>query len=96
MGITAAASHMSTTADIQTVIAKGPSAGQGDVSANPQIQAHTIVGAIMNLIGGSDTDVFTLKTGNGLFLNGDWDSTTGRVLQLIWNGSVWKEIVGRS
>lgn len=95
-GITSGASHMSTTADIQSVFAKGPSAGQGDVTANPQIQAHTVVGAVMNLFGGNTTDVFTLKNGNGLLLNGDWDSTSGRVLQLIWNGSVWQEIVGRS
>lgn len=90
-GITAAASHMTTTGDFQTLIAKGPSAGMTAVTANPQIQAHTKIGSRMTIIGGSNTDGFSLATGNGLNLNGPWNSYQRSVLELQWDGVVWVE-----
>ena len=90
-GITSGAAHMSTTANDQTIIAKGPSSGTSAVSANPQIQAGTIVGQKMEIIGGSTTDLFTLSTGTGLSLNGEWVSNKQASLGLTWDGILWNE-----
>lgn len=90
-GITAGAAHMSASVTDQIVFVQGSISGESDVSANPQIQAHSIVGSKMRLYGVSDADFIKLETGTGLLLNGDWYSYAGAVLDLMWNGSVWAE-----
>jgi len=90
-GITSGASHMSTTAVSQVVFIQG-SGGAVNISANPQIEAHTVVGSRMVLIGRSDTNTVTLETGNGLDLNGDAVMGASHVLELVWDGSNWLEM----
>ncbi len=91
-GITSGASHMSTTEMDQVVFVTSSVANATTaVSANPQITAHTVVGARMVLIAASDSDSFSLDTGNGLFLNGLWISLNHNFLKLLWDGTVWAE-----
>lgn len=89
-GITSSSSHMSTTAVKQVVFVQGDG-GAVDITANPQIEAHTIVGAEMTICGESDSNTLLLETGNGLFLNGDASLSDNRSINLMWNGSVWLE-----
>lgn len=66
------------------------SGGAVIVTATPQIQAGTVVGQILKLIGRSDANTVTLADGNGL-------STGGQTLILgantiftfVWDGTVW-------
>ena len=91
-GIVAASSHMSTTQTDQVIFTVSSVASAiTAISANPQIEAHTVVGARMTIWGTSDTDVYELSTGNGLLLNGNWQSNSGSNLRLMWNGTVWAE-----
>lgn len=91
-GINAASSFMSTTADMQTVIAKCTFiTGITAIAVDPQIQAHTVLGARMLIIGGSDTDVFELNDGSGLSLKSKWQSYLRSTLELVWDGVVWTE-----
>lgn len=92
VGITSGASHMDTGVDSQTIIAQGPSTGTTAVTANPQIEAGTSIGQKMTIIGGSDTDVFTLSDGNGLSLKGDWASNLRNVIRLEFDGVLWTEV----
>lgn len=95
-GIVSGSSHMSTTESDQMVFVTSSTASAiTAISANPQISNHTIVGSKLRLIGTSDADVFTLSTGNGLWLNGDWSSLNHAILDLVWDGTVWAE-VGRN
>ncbi len=69
------------------------SAGEADMSAlTPQIQAGVDEGQELCLLGQSDTDYIILKTGNGLKLKGDWVGTADESLNLVWTGSLWKEM----
>lgn len=90
-GITSGASHMSTTAVSQVVFIQG-SGGAVDISANPQIEAHTVVGARLVLIGRSDTNTVTLETGTGLDLNGVAVMGASHVLELMWDGTNYIEM----
>lgn len=90
-GITSGASHMSTTDERQVVFIQG-SGGAVNISANPQIEAHTVVGAEMTLMGRSDSSTVTLETGNGLDLNGDAVMGASHVIRMQWDGSNWLEV----
>ena len=90
-GITSGAGHMSTTATQQTIFIQG-SGGAVTVTANPRIEAHTVVGATMTLIGRDNTNTVTLGNGNGLELNGDVTLGASDTLTLMWDGSVYVEI----
>ena len=64
-----------------------------DISANPQIVAHTVVGAYTEFIGTSNTAPVQFDNGNGLALK-----ATSRILNadsvlgLRWSGSEWREV----
>lgn len=90
-GITSGAGHMSTTANKQVVIIQNANSYYEAVSANPQIQAGTILGQEMRIVCASSTAIFSLSDGNGLSLNGDWYPKQNGTLDLYWNGSVWAE-----
>ena len=68
--------------------------GRVDVTTNPQISAGTVDGQTLRLIGTSDTNYILLEDGNGLALNGSWESYAGTSLILRWdNGtSLWRQI----
>jgi len=66
--------------------------GEQDLSAlTPQIQAGVDEGQELILVGQSDVDYIILSNGNGLKLNGPWESTNQSVLNLVWSGSTWLE-----
>lgn len=90
-GIVSASSHMSTVAAEQIVFVVGSISGESDVSANPQIEAGTIIGQKMKIVGTSDSDFIKLESGNGLYLTGDWYSYNNQSLDVWWNGTVWTE-----
>lgn len=90
-GITSGASHMSTTSTDQVIFIQG-SGGAVTITANPQIQAHTVVGARMTLVGRSDTNTVTISNGTGLELNGNITLSAASVLYLMWDGTVWFEV----
>lgn len=91
-GITAAASHMSTTANRQLIFVQGDGAGLTDISANPQIQAGTIVGQEMLLIQRSSSAQLKLDDGDGLLLNGTCIlEVEGQSITLVWDGTTWCE-----
>ncbi len=91
-GIVQGTGDMSTYARDQVIFVEGDSAGENDVSANPQIEAGTFVGQTMTIIGRSNTDFIKLESGNGLDLNGDWYSYTGCILCLVYDGTNWTEL----
>ena len=91
-GIVSVSSHMGASDPDQTVFVKGSIAGESIISANPQIEAGTVVGSKMFLQGADDTDYITLNDGNGLDLGGPWSSNGGRnSLTLFWDGTTWSE-----
>lgn len=91
IGITSGAGHMSTSAISQVVFIRG-SGGAVNITASPQIEAHTVVGARLVIIGRSNTDTVTLETGDGLDLNGTAVIAESCVLELIWTGLNYIEI----
>ncbi len=91
-GIVSGSSHMSTTQKSQLVFVEGNASGENDVTANPQIEAHTTVGAQMVLVGCNDAKTVLLENGNGLVLNGPARLGADCILTLWWNGSNWFEI----
>jgi hypothetical protein len=91
-GIVSASAHMSTTATNQDIFVEGSVAATiCDVASNPQIEAHTVVGAEMTIHGVSDTAPVLLEDGNGLKLNGPRLLSANTMLTLRWNGSLWIE-----
>jgi len=72
-------------------------AGSGGVvmSANPQIQAGTIVGQRLTIIGTSDIDYVTFSDGNGLSKNGPSTLKNRNSDDYRWSGSVWTETARR-
>jgi len=68
------------------------SGGAVTVTANPQVQAGSIVGQELILEGTSDTDYPTLNDGTGLALNGSVDLKNEKKIYLVWNGAKWSEI----
>lgn len=71
------------------------SGGAVDISANPQITAGTEVGALLILIGTSDTNTVKIDDSNGLSINGNFTMGNKDALGLVWNGSVWSEVFRR-
>lgn len=95
-GIVAASSHMSITTQHQMIWVKGSVAGENIITASPPIQAGLSIGQVMEIFGQDTTDYITLLMGSsGIDLNGDWSSSAGSWLRLVWNGSVWFETMGR-
>jgi hypothetical protein len=90
-GLTSGASHMSTTAQRQVIFVEG-SGGAVDVSANPQIEAHTVVGAELRIIGTDDTNSVQFDNSDGLRLNGPAVLLDGYILGLMWDGAAYLEI----
>ena len=76
----------------QIIFVEGTGAGETDVSANPQIEAHTVVGAELRIVGANNSNYIKLETGTGLLLNGFWTSDNDNVLDLFWDGTVWREV----
>jgi len=92
-GVTSGAAHMSTTTAAQTIYAIGSIAGENDITANPQIQAGTVVGQRMRIIGRHNDNYIKLENGTGLDLDGasPWYSLVGNLLDLEWDGTNWYE-----
>lgn len=78
--------------DNQTLIIQSSTAGDCDITANPQIIAGTS-GQSLRLVGNSNTKTVTFSTGDGLLLNNGQSFTLGLndVLKLIFVGSTWLE-----
>lgn len=70
-------------------------AGGVTVTANPQINAGTVVGQELLLVGTSDVNFVKFQNGTGLSLNGDCQLGAADALGLIWDGTVWSEIYRR-
>jgi hypothetical protein len=62
------------------------------LTSNPQMEVGTINGEIKTLIGTSDTNYIRIVDGNGMKLNGFWESYLDNTLTLRWNGTIWVEI----
>lgn len=94
-GITS--SQISTTATRQVIYAEGSvAATECDISSNPQIAAHTVVGAYLEIIGTSSTAPIKLENGTGLSLKAaSRILNQGSVLGLRWNesASVYQEVL---
>lgn len=90
-GITDSLSHMIAGAGRQKIYVQGDG-GAIDITANPQIQAGTIDGQEMILVGRSDTNTVLLEDGNGLSLNGSCLLGSNVTITLSWDTSVWVEV----
>ena len=91
-GIVSASTHMSTTVGNQLIFAKCSAAGNNAISANPQIQAHTVIGAKLRIIGMDSSNAFTLDDGTGLKMaSGTWYAHAYRSIEFIWTGTYWLE-----
>jgi len=93
-GIIESAGHMSSTAKNQTIYVKSSTSNLSYVSSNPRIQLSVVDGAIIELVGGTNTAPVWLDDGNGLDLNGRWIGTTGNTLRLRMDlaNSTWREV----
>lgn len=71
-------------------------AGNGgaiDITANPQITAGTVTGLQRIVIfGTSNTNTVKLDDSNGLSINGPVTLGAEDSIELLWNGTVWREI----
>ena len=65
--------------------------GPVTVTSNPQIQAGTINGQELELVGTDSTNTVTLSDGNGLKLNGNITVGQYTSIKLVWDGSIWRE-----
>lgn len=68
------------------------SGGDVTVSASPPIQAGTIVGQEIILVGRNDSQTVTFTNSATLELNGDITMGAGSVLSLVWDSSAWVEV----
>lgn len=79
---------------MQTWYVKGPtSGGAQSVTANPQIGAHTQVGARLAVINVDPSDYVVFSSGNGLFSNGTWPNSIIQYakIEYEWTGLRWTE-----
>jgi len=89
-GLRVANGHMSRDAMDQVTFVEG-SGGPVNVTANPQVEGHNFIGAMLTIVGKSDVNTLTLEDGNGLKLNGAAVLGENDVLRLLWRGDVWVE-----
>lgn len=66
--------------------------GPIDITANPQIQAGSMVGQQLTLVGTSEVNTVLLEDGDGVTLNGAWLARLENNITLFWTGTVWKEL----
>lgn len=66
--------------------------GPVTVSANPQVEAGSLVGQELVLKGTDDTNTVTIANGTGLELNGPCVLREGSSMWLVWDGTVWGEV----
>lgn len=87
-----AANGIASIAD-QTLIIQSSTAGDCDITANPQIVAGT-AGQHLYLIGNDNTKTVTLQDGTGVSLNDAQPFTFGDTdtMHLIYKGSEWVEV----
>lgn len=90
-GVNATDGHMSLTALEQVIFVEGSIAGENDVSADPQVEAHTEVGAKIRFIGRNDANPVKFENGTGLALNGECVLTANKILDLVWDGTEYVE-----
>lgn len=93
-GITSGASHMSTVDQMQTVYITGSGSSEVDgVTANPQIQAHTLDDAEMTIKGSTSMNPVTFTNGTGLVLTEPIVFGPDTILKLRFDlsANVWKE-----
>lgn len=90
-----AADTIATTAGSDEEIYVESDGGRVELTSNPQLAAGTVDGETKLIIGTSNTDYIVLVDGNGLKLNGDWQSLLDHTLTLRWNGTIWVD-KGRS
>lgn len=65
--------------------------GDIDITANPQIQAGTIVGQEFKIIGRNSSQRVLIEDGNGLALKSKFNMGANDEIDLVWNGSLWVE-----
>lgn len=89
-GLLEADDFMSREAMDQLVFVQGD-AGPVDVTADPQIDGHVFPGAMLTIIGRSNSSTLKFSNGRGLVLNGTAELRLASVLRLMWNGALWIE-----
>ncbi len=75
----------------ETIYVQGT--GGVTVTANPRVQAGTVEGQVLVLVGTSDTHWVELDDGQGLEMNGPCRLTNKAELVLVWNATaaVWRQ-----
>lgn len=76
--------------ELQYLVGDG---GPIDVSADPQIDPGTFIGQELILEGLDDDDMVILHSGRGLLLNGAVSLVAGAAIYLLWNGTLWTEVL---
>lgn len=90
-GFSAAATNMSTTASDQIIFVQG-SGGAVVITASPAIQAGTIAGQTMKIVGRSNTNTVEIPNQSGLVeLNGNCVLGLSDCLSLFFDGTAWVE-----
>ena len=89
-GLSVADDNMSQESMNQLIFVQGDG-GPIDITANPQIGKHVFIGAMLTIVGRSNTNTLTLQDGDGLVLNGTAVLGLADVIRLMWNGSLWVE-----
>lgn len=91
-GLTVALGHLSGVKyALQKIYLQG-SGGELDITAVPQIQAGTLDGQQLQLVGRDDANTVLFQDGDGLSLNGDASLGEDMTLTLSWDGTNWVEV----
>lgn len=91
VGINATATNMSATSIDQVIFVEG-NGGPVNITATPQIQAGSIVGQRMQLVGRDNTNTVQINNVSGsVELNGNCILGLSDVLSLLFDGTAWVE-----
>lgn len=77
---------------IQTWFVSGTSGAINMNGLTPQIGPGTVIGQRLVLIGVDTTNTLEFVTGQGLILNGFYILVNGSTIELLWDGTNWREM----
>lgn len=94
--VTAAGGVSAPTSARQVSFVQGNSAGETDITANPQIAAGTYVGQELVVVCRSDANTIKFEDGTGLSMQGPFVCGADSVISWLWDGTNWLETSRRN
>lgn len=91
-GLRTTESNMNIYDENQVVFVEGDGSAVTDITAVPQVEPHSLLGAEIIVVGKSNATKVLFENGDGLFLNGDAELGQDDILILMWRGDGYVEI----